>query len=181
MNRILKGEIGWPSDPQDRDVLYCRGSWRSGAVARKGGGPGPRAPAAEAVQKGLIFLHGHPLFSPLLRHAHVDRTEGNRCPRDGWAVVTINGVIHAHPKRRATPGEWIRVFAHCLLHLGFGHFRKRARQDLWNLACDAFVNRFLDDLKLGRRPVDIHSPNRARGSPTCSRGAARADGRRGRG
>lgn len=128
-------------------------------MVRKRGAPGPRDPAAEAVQKALIFLHGHPLFSPLLRHVHVDRTEGNRCPRDGWAVVTVNGVLHAHPKRRATSEEWIWVFAHCLLHLGFGHFQKRARQDLWNLACDAFVNRFLEDLKLGRRPVDVHAPS----------------------
>lgn len=116
-------------------------------------------PASAAFFAAVQTLRDHPLFEPLLYRAHVVRREyGNPCPADGWIVVESTGVLHAHPKRRATSEEWMWVIAHGLLHLGFGHFQKRARPDLWNVACDAFVNRFLADLKIGRRPTDIHSP-----------------------
>jgi predicted metal-dependent peptidase len=98
------------------------------------------------------------MFAPLLLHVSVfRREEQNLCPEKGWAVVLSSGAIHAHPKRRATPEEWVYVLAHGLLHFGFGHFEERARPELWNLACDAFVSRFLDDLKLGRRPAEINT------------------------
>lgn len=96
------------------------------------------------------------MFSPLLMRVNVvRREEQNACPEKGWIMVLSSGEIHVHPKRRASPEEWIYVIAHGLLHLGFDHFQKRARPDLWNLACDAFVSRFLDDLKLGHRPAEI--------------------------
>jgi predicted metal-dependent peptidase len=113
-------------------------------------------PAAVAFTAAMRELQNHPLFAPLLLRAQVIREEQeNHCPPKGWAVVFSTGAIHVHPKRRAEPEEWKYVLAHCLLHLGLGHFQQRARPDLWNLACDAFVSRFLDDLKPGRRPSDI--------------------------
>ncbi|HEV7507131.1 MAG TPA: peptidase [Thermoanaerobaculia bacterium] len=115
-------------------------------------------PATAAFRAGEGALDHHPLFSPLSQRAKINRSEfQNSCPADGWAVVLSSGVIHVHPKRRGEKEEWMYVLAHCLLHLGFGHFQKRARPDLWNLACDAFVSRFLEDLKLGRRPDDIYA------------------------
>ncbi len=115
-------------------------------------------PATVAFFAGRGALDHHPLFSPLLQRAKINRSEyENSCPADGWAVVLSSGEIHVHPKRRGEKEEWMYVLAHCLLHLGFGHFQKRARPDLWNLACDAFVSRFLADLKLGCRPDDIHA------------------------
>jgi predicted metal-dependent peptidase len=117
-------------------------------------------PATQAYLAGLSALHGHPLFLPLLRRATVTRNDSwSRCPADAWAVVSQNGCIHIHPSRRATSEEWIWVIAHCALHLGFGHFQKRARADLWNIACDVFVNRFLADLKLGRLPAGVEIPS----------------------
>lgn len=105
------------------------------------------------------------MFEPLLSRTNVIRTEHNNpCPADGWMVAESGGLLHVHPKRRATPEEWTWVIAHGLLHLGFDHFQKRARQDLWNVACDAFVNRFLAELKIGRRPADIHAPEELPGS-----------------
>ncbi|HEX6904042.1 MAG TPA: VWA-like domain-containing protein [Thermoanaerobaculia bacterium] len=105
------------------------------------------------------------MFEPLLRRVSIVRQEHDPVwPADGWLVARSTGALHVHPKRRATPEEWTWVIAHGLLHLGFGHFQKRARQDLWNVACDAFVNRFLADLKIGRRPADIHAPEALPGS-----------------
>lgn len=116
-------------------------------------------PATQAYLAGLSALHSHPLFLPLVRRAHVIREESwCRCPADAWAVVSQNGYIHIHPSRRAAAEEWTWVIAHCALHLGFGHFQKRARADFWNIACDVFVNRFLADLKLGRPPAGIEIP-----------------------
>ncbi len=47
------------------------------------------------------------------------------------------------------------MLAHCLLHLGFEHFRERGDPRAWNAACDYFVARFLADLKLGRPPATL--------------------------
>ena len=80
-----------------------------------------RDPATENFRRGLALLGDPPLFGPLLLRASVARSEGGRCPADGWAVVTTNGRIDAHPTRRGEPEEWLYVLAHCLLHLGFGH------------------------------------------------------------
>src|SRR4051794_21167661 len=94
--------------------------------------------AAENFQKGSMALGWHPMFSPLLYHANVVRREGNLCPKDAWAVVTSRGHIHAHPTRRGDPEEWMYVLAHCLLHLGFGHFNSPGAERLsreWNAAC----------------------------------------------
>ena len=111
--------------------------------------------AAEQFTAGVILVRQHPIFAPLLARAELVRQERNLCPQDGWAVVTRAGVIHVHPTRRGLPDEWLYVLAHCLLHLGFGHFQQGKRPREWNVACDLFVARFLADLKLGRPPEDM--------------------------
>ena len=108
--------------------------------------------ARENYEAGLSTLGQHPMFGPLLSHAWLRRWKPSRCPEDGWAVVTSEGSVHVHPTRVAHPDEWVYVLAHCLLHLGFGHFRARERPREWNAACDCFVARFLADLKLGKSP-----------------------------
>jgi predicted metal-dependent peptidase len=113
-----------------------------------------RDPATENYQRGYELIRKHPMFSPLAEHSHIVRGENNLCPPDGWAVVTPNGYIHVHPTRRAEPEEWVYVLAHCLLHLGLGHFQKDNKSSEWNIACDCFIARFLRDFKLGRPPQE---------------------------
>ncbi|MCG8456248.1 MAG: VWA-like domain-containing protein [Holophagales bacterium] len=108
-----------------------------------------------SVDRAVDLLRAHPLFEPLMLRAELLRSEPSLCPDDGWLVVDDVGLLHLHPNRLAAPEEWTYVLAHGLLHLGLGHFRTRLHPDLWNAACDAIVSRFLDDLKLGRRPADI--------------------------
>ncbi|WP_028611700.1 DUF2201 family putative metallopeptidase [Paenibacillus harenae] len=110
--------------------------------------------ATQCYMDALQFIQTHPMFAPLASHAHFRRKEDDyaRCPEDGWAVVTMDGVIHAHPKRRGETLEWIYVLAHCLLHLGFGHFQKKENQAAWNIACDVYISKFLSDMKLGKSP-----------------------------
>lgn len=123
---------------------------------RKHERPEPKLdPATKAFFAGQQLVAEHPLFAPLLQRVHVVREKRNYCPQDGWAVVLENGAIHAHPTRRGEPAEWAYVVAHCLLHLGFGHFRIGEKSLDWNAACDVVVARFLADLKFGRCPVEM--------------------------
>jgi predicted metal-dependent peptidase len=108
--------------------------------------------ATKHFQEGYEMLVKHPMFSPLAYHASFNRREGNLCPDEGYAVVTKGGTIHIHPKKRATPEEWLYILAHCLLHLGFEHFKEKPNPPLWNIACDVFVAKFLYDMKLGKIP-----------------------------
>jgi len=62
-----------------------------------------------------------------------------------------------HPKRVAEPEEWLYVLAHCLLHLGFGHFQQRFQQREWEAACECVVWQFLAMLKLGTPPEPLRN------------------------
>ena len=112
-------------------------------------------PAAEAFHTALSLLNDIPILGPLYSQVVVLRHEGGKCPPQGWAVVTSNGEIHVHPARRAEPEEWVYIAAHCLLHLGFGHFREQDDYFLWNLACDVYLDDFLSMMKIGRAPSDM--------------------------
>jgi hypothetical protein len=112
--------------------------------------------ALENYTQGYNLIKRHPMFSPLLYHVHDVRKEGNLCPENGWAVITKNGFLHVHPKRRGEPLEWAYIIAHCLLHLGLGHFQEKQDFIKWNTACDCFIAKFLSDMKLGRAPSDLH-------------------------
>jgi predicted metal-dependent peptidase len=109
-------------------------------------------PAAEALDAGIKLVYKHPMFGALLRRGWIGYgREASELPAEAWAVVSKSGVIHLHPKRRAEPAEWAYVIAHCLLHLAFGHFREDVERPVeWQAACDAYVTRFLRDLKFGR-------------------------------
>jgi len=116
-----------------------------------------KSPALDNFHKGYTLAQEHPLFGPLLLRASVSRSEQGPYPREGWATVDSNGTIHVHPKRVAEPEEWLYVLAHCLLHLGFGHFQQRFRQREWETACECAVWQFLATLKLGRPPEPLRN------------------------
>jgi predicted metal-dependent peptidase len=76
-------------------------------------------------------------------------------PSNGWAQVdSATQTLVVHPTRLATPDEWAWVFAHLMLHLGFGHddptlaFADQAA----TTASDAAVCRFQQSMKFGRSP-----------------------------
>ena len=131
----------------------------------------PHDIAARNYADAVWLLRAHPMFASLARHSSLYRREGSLCPPDGWAVVTSDGDIHVHPTRRAEPEEWLYMLAHCLLHLGFGHFNPppnaRGERPLtreWVAACDCSVARFLAELKLGRPPAVLGPPPEAMAS-----------------
>lgn len=120
--------------------------------------------AAERYQRAVAAIRNHPLFAPLMYHTMITRSENGSCPRDGWAVVTSNGVIYPHPKRHAEQAEWMYVLGHCLLHLGFGHVVAKEQSRAWNLACDIVVDRLLLALKFGQPPAGFLSPTETVGA-----------------
>ncbi|WP_433415447.1 vWA domain-containing protein [Microtetraspora malaysiensis] len=133
-------------------------------------------PWRDAVHKGWDLMAAHPLFGTLRGYLYEARD--GELPKDAWAYITAGGNVHHHPKRRADPAEWAWVFAHCLLHAGFGHLdpRSAAAEDLgpdevvrWNgprrapsaayrAACCLAVDRFLHTLKIGRPPEPLPRP-----------------------
>lgn len=112
-------------------------------------------PAIAAFEEAVAYLSHHPMFSGLIRFASIVRREEVQYPANGWANVDDTGAIYVHPKRRGETEEWIYVLAHCLLHLGFGHFQAKVNQTYWNIACDCTVSKFLRDLKLGKAPDSV--------------------------
>jgi len=90
------------------------------------------------------------LFHYLQEEAIISRFDDGKYPYNGLAYVLKNGVIRCNPKVRAEPAEWARAIAHCLLHLGMGHFMPHARPMEWNMACDCIIERFLTELGFGK-------------------------------
>lgn len=112
-------------------------------------------PATKNFLAAELSISKHPMFSPIMKAARIVRSESSYYPKHGYACVSCDGTIYIHPKKQADTEAWIYVLAHCLLHLAFGHFQQNPRQDIWNLACDIVVAKFLDEFKLGKPIHDV--------------------------
>jgi predicted metal-dependent peptidase len=130
-------------------------------------------PWREAVRKGWEQVRAHSLFRPLSGYLHA--AEVGELPNDRWAYIAPDGTMYHHPQRRAEANEWTWVFAHCLLHAGFGHLdpgtaepedleREQIRSwgESWRsprpaylAACCLAVDRFLATVKVGRPPEPL--------------------------
>ena len=115
--------------------------------------------ATQNFQAGYTIVESHPLFQPLLYEANVWRGSRHEYPENGFAMVTEGGRILCNPKRRAEPDQWARVIAHCLIHLGMGHFRNKENPVDWNIACDCVTEKFLSDLRFGTSYYDYELPS----------------------
>ncbi|MET7421813.1 hypothetical protein [Dactylosporangium sp. NPDC005555] len=109
----------------------------------------------------------------------------------GHARVHADGTVVVNKHSPLEPDEWIWVFAHCALHLGFGHLDGDAFADAdLAVARCVVVARFQEALRLGRPPVllpelptapEEQLADRWRisgvpdGMPGCSTGGAGAD------
>lgn len=113
--------------------------------------------AAENFALGCQIAWASPLLAPMWGHVDIWRRENTSCPADGWAVVTSDGIIDVHPTRRGEPREWAYVLAHCMLHLGFGHFDTHLHSQAWNDACDWFLASFQQQVRIGIPPPDMQT------------------------
>ncbi|MEU0881590.1 hypothetical protein ABZ345_23500 [Lentzea sp. NPDC005914] len=91
-------------------------------------------PGAAAYDAAHRQVANHPLFAALGVYFY------RRSDHD-WADISLDGSLYAHPKRQADEAEWIWVFAHCLLHVGFGTH-----------SCDEVLD-FQPALRFGRQPA----------------------------
>ncbi len=118
---------------------------------------GRKDPGLAAVMLGWSSVRRHPMFSHVAEELDVIRRDGIR-PDDGWAQVDSETCdIVVDPVRRASPEEWAWVFAHLVLHLGFGHLDPRppSSSRVEATAADVEVDRFLASLRFGRSPFAL--------------------------
>ena len=121
---------------------------------------------------GLEIVNEHPLFGKL--RIHTDIVPKGRLGKNVPAKVSSSGIVYLNKDCDKSPKEWAYIIAHCMLHLSFGHFdadnipgywqqitEKQQKwvndyiPDLWNMACDIFIARFLADIKFGTTDIDI--------------------------
>ena len=128
------------------------------------------------MMDGVRLLGLHPFFSRL---GHYRFLYHHRTPmgKDAAVIVNHDGELLFNPKADYTPKQWSRAAAHAMLHCAFGHFdmekvpgrevrqndgkiKKVADfdQDLWNAACDIYINRFLDDIHFGEKLHNVPDP-----------------------
>jgi predicted metal-dependent peptidase len=118
--------------------------------------------AAMNFSAGCVIIKRHPLFGPLYHNAWIYHGDAASFSDDGFARVYQNGEIIYNSRKRVEPEVWVRVLAHCLLHLGFDHFapekfigtgnlQNRQLSIYWNCACDLVVERFLSEIQVGAR------------------------------
>lgn len=125
-----------------------------------------RPQSVKNLEQGIGVFKAHPLFSRLKGYVSI---EDNRKMGKGTAYkVSGSGWISLNQDSLLAPGQWAYILAHCHLHLAFGHFdaekmpgyavedEEGKRQwivdcdkQLWNLACDVWIDKFLKDIKFG--------------------------------
>lgn len=118
------------------------------------------------LQRGMALVNSHSLFGDL-KSCLLPCTE-EQTGRDNSALADNMGRIFLNKQMRHTPEQWAYIIAHCQLHLAFGHFNKdnlpgyiienvdgtstkkiHFNKQLWNMACDIYITRFLYDIKFG--------------------------------
>ncbi len=111
---------------------------------------------------GIGIVKAHPLFGQLFYHIN-DCIRGKSLLGKSYAKTDCYS-IYLNKETDLTPAEWAYVIAHCMLHLSFGHFDAERMPgyfnekqtwvvdcdfDLWNMACDIYICKFLGDVKFG--------------------------------
>lgn len=154
---IWKGEAGWPSRPEERDVLYFLSqSFRARLVKElpaeraavtdvvnvAGGMPsdggGGRLPPAQAARSW--FISSYPLPGALASAFSLVE-DPNVCARLGISIAAVDAEsreIFVNPAAGLDGQEMRFVLAHELLHVGLRHEPRRQGRDpeLWNVAAD---------------------------------------------
>lgn len=130
------------------------------------------SPNEQQLLDGIELVNKHPLFGQLRISKEI--VPKSRLGKNIPAKVSSSSRIFLNKDCDKTPKEWAYIIAHCMLHLSFGHFdaermpgywqqisEKQQKwvnsydPDLWNMACDIFISRFLADIKFGKSDIDL--------------------------
>lgn len=120
----------------------------------------------QELLKGLQMASANPILKSLRNR--MAPLPDSRYSKDTIAVTESSGIIYLNQKVWLKAAQWMYVITHCSFHHVFGHFDldkvpgyyteekngKREKvaefqQDIWNLACDIYITKFLSEFKLG--------------------------------
>lgn len=126
------------------------------------------------ITDGMNCLKQNLLFRYFLDDCRIRLCSTERLGKHEYVQVEMGGDICVNRKERLEPEQWAHMIAHASLHLAFGHFtlqkisgvwkeegleiqQQSLNYPLWNLACDIYVENFLDALKIGKAlsPADF--------------------------
>lgn len=115
-----------------------------------------------------------------LKYIFINRTivSKEELGKDIPAKVSSSGMIYINKDCNKTVKEWLYIIAHCVLHLCFGHFDSERmpgyfqqiddntkkwindyNPELWNMACDIYITRFLLEVKIGVSDINLNHLN----------------------
>ncbi len=120
----------------------------------------------QALNAGIRIIKNNKLFSNLRIDMKID--ERRSLSKGASAESFQSGDILLNKLEAHTPQEWAYIIAHCMLHLCFGHFKsenmpgyfkenekgekvwvEHCVRAVWNMACDIYITKFLNDIKFG--------------------------------
>lgn len=116
----------------------------------------------ENLEQGIRLFQLHRLFGKL--KGYIRTCKKKEIGKDCISVVKSDGTIWVNEEYLLHPKEWLYILALQHLHLAFGHFDEERmpgkntlpqhRIDIqrWNLACDLYCMKFLNDMKCGQNP-----------------------------
>lgn len=121
----------------------------------------------EQLEAGAQLIKAHPLFGGCYYSLYT--ADKNALGNKTMCIVNSAGTIYVNKDLSYTPKQWAYMIAHCILHLAFGHFdaekmpgfviqdnngicqkKIKCTQQLWNMACDLYIDKFLADIKFGQ-------------------------------
>lgn len=128
----------------------------------------------QQMTDGVQLVLLHPFFGRLDHYGFCIR-HSTAMAKDAMVLVTRNGELLFNKKADFSPSQWAWATAHAMLHRAFGHFdldkvpgyetrqkdgslKKNADfdPDLWNTACDIYINKFLADIHFGEPPQNAY-------------------------
>ncbi len=124
-------------------------------------------PNLTQIRKGQEILFDNSIFRYLVL-GNLKIVGRNELGKKTAASSRADGTILVNKNVSLSPKQWAYAMAHCILHNCFGHYdlekvpgyfetdhdgtkikKANFNKKLWNIACDIYVDRFLNDIKLG--------------------------------
>lgn len=115
------------------------------------------SPGERNLNEGIKIIENHQLFGKL--DITLQTAKKDVLSKGTSAISDEDGFIILNKYENHSPQEWAYIIAHCMLHLCFDHFEEFRKnnydKNLWNMACDIYITKFLSDIKFGTPTAEI--------------------------
>ncbi|MCR5609465.1 MAG: hypothetical protein K6G26_10425 [Lachnospiraceae bacterium] len=120
------------------------------------------------INQGIDIVSNNDIFSNLVKY-YITIKDRNTLGRNTPAISNFDGYIFLNKDVNLKGEQWAFAICHCILHNCFGHYdldkvpgyfeeksdgkkvkKAKFNQQLWNIACDIYIDKFLNDLKIGK-------------------------------